>query len=297
VDGATVRVSNALTQGGAGVVRTDGGTIALRSLTVVGGGVEAAADGLIRVEANTALEDVRTAGPIFVENARTLSVRGDGLENNGVITINETAGGSGTYLQAESAVTLSGTGSVILNASSNPDTGVLRSSGGGASIINGVGHTVGGRGRILPPFTNAGTIAPGAPDGGTARLEVRGAWDMQETSTLAFDLAGTEQGVTYDHLATNSAVALDGAFRASFANSYVPPPQTNFEVITATSVTGTFDSVVLPELPMDRGIARLQYTPTAVRVRIPLCPADWNAMDGVNSQDFFDFLNAFFVGC
>src|SRR5690606_15412331 len=77
---------------------------------------------------------------------------------------------------------------------------------------------------------------------------------------------------------------------------FLPAPQTVFEVITATSLTGTFDTVVLPELPLSYGFARLQYTPTSVRVRIPLCPADWNAMDGVNSQDFFDFLTAFFAG-
>ena len=28
-----------------------------------------------------------------------------------------------------------------------------------------------------------------------------------------------------------------------------------------------------------------------------LCPADFNASGVVNSQDYFDFLNAFFAGC
>src|SRR5262249_33605966 len=137
---------------------------------------------------------------------------------------------------------------------------------------------------------------PGALNGGTARLEVQGAWINQGTAHIDIDIGGATQGTSYDHLASTGAVTLAGTLNASLVNKFVPAQAATFDVITAPNITGPFSEVTLQELPLDYGFARVQYTPTVVRIRIPLCRADWNADGVVNSQDFFDFLTDFFSG-
>ena len=104
------------------------------------------------------------------------------------------------------------------------------------------------------------------------------------------------QGDTYDWLHATGTMSVDGTMVVRLAPGYIPPRNTVFTLVSGNTRVGQFSSVTLPTLPATLGYPRVEYTNNAVRVRVPLCPTDWNAMDGINSQDFFDFLNDFFAG-
>jgi hypothetical protein len=290
--------SQPLTQGPEGRLHADGGDITLNLTSITGGTIEAAPGSLVRVDlATSVLTDVTIEGDLRIASAQAVVVRGSGIANNGVITVNETASTIFTAVQFDINGTLGGTGSLLLNANiTNLDSAVLRSSARTASIVNGVTHTVRGRGRIVPPFDNAGGVAPGVHDDGIAIIDVAGDWSNQETAHIDLDIGGTAAGGSHDQVTSQGAVVLAGTLNVRFVNGFVPAPGAALDIMTASSFVGEFGTLNLPELPATMGRARIQYARTAVRLRIPVCPADWNAVYGANSQDFFDFVGDFFKG-
>ena len=102
------------------------------------------------------------------------------------------------------------------------------------------------------------------------RLRVGGAWDQQCQSrertnsgigigTLNFfsglinngniniEIGGITAGIDYDKINVTGTATLGGTLNTSLINSYIPPVgTTEFTIINATAVAGTFATVNLP---------------------------------------------------
>ncbi|OZC02015.1 T9SS type A sorting domain-containing protein [Rubricoccus marinus] len=95
-------------------------------------------------------------------------------------------------------------------------------------------------------FTQSGDTSPGSPDS-TGVLEWRGQpWAPASGATLFASIGGTTAGDDYDQLAVNDAAALAGTLSLSIADGAAPEVGDSYTVLTATSVTGTFDAVDAP---------------------------------------------------
>jgi probable HAF family extracellular repeat protein len=74
------------------------------------------------------------------------------------------------------------------------------------------------------------------------------------------------------------------------------PEIAGFRLVAATGISGdgrvVVGNAINPDGDLEAFIIRLDAAPTP-----PPCRADFNGDHAVNSQDFFDFLAAFFAGC
>lgn len=167
LNGATLRIENiSLTQSGAGVVRASGpgSTVRFNAASVSGGVIESVLSGSCEFTGNSVLQGVTFNGVGSVPNNNELRVDTDTFTNNGVLTINPTAGPNGTYLRIASSRTINGTGSIVLNA----DPGNLNTSyimyGGGSEVLNqSASHTIRGTGNIYVSIENNGTVLADVP--------------------------------------------------------------------------------------------------------------------------------------
>lgn len=91
-----------------------------------------------------------------------------------------------------------------------------------------------------------GTIEPGDRVGS---LRVTGSIEQNSTSSLGFDIAGSDgprttlRGVDYDGLDVGGSIRADGKVVVRFSNGFAPVAGDRFELIKAASHTGDFDSV------------------------------------------------------
>ncbi len=166
VNNALIRASNnatllvsgiSITQAAAAEILADAGAVQFSGATVIGGGVRAINGGLCSITANSRFDGVTASGPLEVNNSTNLQLHAN-LVNNGTITVNPTAGGSGTLLQALSSQNLGGTGEVVLNASTNLDTAYITYSGGGEVLTHAATHTIRGTGNIHVNLLNNGLV-------------------------------------------------------------------------------------------------------------------------------------------
>jgi len=293
VNGGVLQLSSlTVTQDPAASILATNAEVQFAAITLNGGSIGTAGSGLGRVTGSSTFTSVINNGLLNIDDARLLAIS-SGLVNNATITVNPTAGGNGTYIQVNNTYELTGTGQVILNASGNLETAAVYTVGG-AVLTNAPGHTIAGRGRINGNFINNGRIAPGNPTDSTSYIERAGTYTSTPTSVIDIDINGVIQGDSYDHFRSTGAMTLGGTLTVRLAPGYIPPASTAFTVVSAPSISGIYDTVNLPVLPQALGYARIQYLPNAVRILIPLCTTDWNGMDGINSQDLFDFLTDFF---
>jgi fibronectin-binding autotransporter adhesin len=98
-----------------------------------------------------------------------------------------------------------------------------------------------GSGTIAAAVQSSGTISPGASPG---TLSFNGDLTLQNGAQAVFELAGTQPGTQYDHVAVSGNLALNGGLQVSFASGFQSQVQRTdtFDLFTATgTVSGALD--------------------------------------------------------
>jgi hypothetical protein len=171
-------------------------------------------------------------------------------------TGNFTFANAGTYQKTGTGETkieipFTNTGTVLVSAGNLHFDTTFTMSGGVVNVAPGAtaqldlgltvssGKLIGG-GTVQANVTNSGLISAGDTIG---TLTIQGNLTLLGTSVLLVDLAGTGKGTTYDFFSVNGTATLGGNLKLSLSQSfplYSIPAGTQFTVLTATSLTGTF---------------------------------------------------------
>lgn len=151
---------------------------------------------------------------------------------------------------------------------------------GGAIVV--LGGTVGGGGTIGGNLVNsAGTVTPGISPG---ILAVSGDYTQNSSSTLAIELGGTKLGSQHDQLDVSGTATLGGTLAVSLINSFTPTFGQTFEILSASSVSGTFVSESFPSLAGNLAW-RVMYSASNVSLAVVL-RGDFNFDGIVDAADY-----------
>ncbi|MEK1906993.1 MAG: autotransporter domain-containing protein, partial [Pseudomonas sp.] len=219
-------------------------------------------DGTLNLIGNTALGNA----DLNVAAGTSVSVGGlnslDALSGSGALTLAAgstlqvgTGGTSGVYdgsISGAGRLTKVGTGKQVLNGNSTIDGGTTVA--GGSLIIGGAagssaslasdvdvtqGATLGGHGTIIGDISlaNGATLSPGNSIGS---LKVDGDISFASGSTLLIE---ANPDGSFDRVVASGAVALGGADLSVLAGTGTWAPSTQYRIIEAGSLTGTFANV------------------------------------------------------
>lgn len=190
------------------------------------------------------------------------------LENRGTFRVRE--GGivleGRTLRQSQGLISLNTTGLVVRSAANSAANGVVDLRGG---------RLEGGQQIYCGLFTNAAVVAPGLPIG---RLDLQvgthpslSVFHQTSAGRLEIDIAGAEPGVSHDQIQVTGRAVLGGTLQIAAAESYDPPTGTEFTILTARAIEGTFSAVVGDVLPGGKRF-ETDYTPTQVILRVVAAP-------------------------
>lgn len=121
---------------------------------------------------------------------------------------------------------------------------------------------VSGTGTFSGPFEVTSTLTPGEPAGVvSAGVLEFGSLQMAEGSSFIADLAST---TNYDALQADGAVIIspEVTLEVRLASGFAVPELFSFRLMSADSITGTFESIVLPSELQDRWF--VEYTDSEV---------------------------------
>ncbi len=254
-----------------GVLQLEGGTFDSR-----GGGLIHAADGSV---VGLGQDGRILGGTITTEGTGRVATVGNGVDpifagtitNNGQIeldTINAHAD-----LRIDGEVTLTGNGSLTLI---HPAFSRVTSLAGGPAdvLINGLDHTIAGRGPIVVDLVNNGAVMGDSaanqlvlsgkvsgtgslgnvtisgthqPGASPAVVPLTGAYSLTSAARLKMEIGGLTPGSEHDQLDSDGMVALGGVLDIDpfFADGvpYLPAIDDTFTIITADGgITGTFSN-------------------------------------------------------
>ena len=110
----------------------------------------------------------------------------------------------------------------------------------------------------------------------TCTLLVSGNFAQGTNAALNLLLAGVIPGTNFAQLVIESSASIAGELSVSLTNGFVPPPNASFDVLTASSLSGTFATF---SYPSNSFRMQLNYTPTNVAIQVfdinlpPVLPA------------------------
>ncbi len=158
------------------------------------------------------------------------------LNNSGVLNVS-----SGT-LQITAFASGRNSGIIDLAAGATLSTGGISLINGATGIIRGTGTLQLGAGIAL---TNEGIIRPGASPG---TLTIDGNLTLTPASLIDIEIQspGVTAGTHFDVVHVTGAASLGGTLRATLLGGFVPSTSQNFRVLTASSVSGNFASLIPP---------------------------------------------------
>lgn len=298
INTGTIELGNnaTITQSGAGrIFAGDGSSVLLNSTNaaIIGGRIGTEGSGEILVNTSPAILDSVTIDPgskVRVLCSRVLHLAGP-IVNDGILTLDIAGCGSGfAEVRSPAGTTISGSGEIRLTTPNFGTSARLIGDGGpSAPITLGAGQILTGTGTLAGHISTSANIAP-KDAGGTAnpvgQLILSGVTlAMTASSSLDIDIASAG---SFDNLTGSGSVHVDGSLAITFHSPFNPQNNQAFDIITANTVTGTFDTITVS--PTGIGV-RVDVLPDRVRIRA--CRGDVNN-DGI--FDFFDlieFLGAF----
>ena len=162
----------------------------------------------------------------------------------GSLTVLGSGGMSGTLTAANGFLLEEGknlTGQGTVNGEFHNDGHVF---GGGTGVV--FNDLVTGIGTASNVTYNGGF----SPGHSPAEVALSNTANLSASNTLFIELGGLTPGGQFDRLASTGTVNVDGTLDVSFINGFVPANGDSFEIIGASAVNGTFDTVNLPTLPL-----------------------------------------------
>jgi len=113
-----------------------------------------------------------------------------------------------------------------------------------------IDKTLYGEGTIEANLTNAGTVSLG--DDSPGIITIVGDYTQEIDGSLNLKLGGTE-GTQYDQLEVSGSATLGGTLNVTFFDGFTPSAGDSFTLLTCGSHTGTFSTLILPELALGLG--------------------------------------------
>jgi fibronectin-binding autotransporter adhesin len=222
--GGIYAISGTMQYNSTSLVDTNAATI---TLTGAGAKLEnsSAANALGSLASNSA------TGKLTVSSGQVLSDSATALSNAGTVTVASGSkltltGATATYTQTAGSTTVSGT----LTAP------------GGATVSG--GNVFGTGGTWSGNVTNSGgTFNVGAAALTAGKETITGTYTQGTGGSLDIDVGGTTAGTQFDQLTVSGAASLNGTMNLDLINSFVPTIGETFDILNASSVTGTFATV------------------------------------------------------
>jgi hypothetical protein len=231
-------------------------------------------------------------------DCRVITQTGSSIKATGNLTMGDSANTVGVTLGGTLDV---GSHTVTMLDSNFVPLGTLTKLNGGTLItpvqaINGLNDVLSGVGTIQSSLANNGGIIRPGGTGIIGTLTVTGAYTSGVAPTLLGDLEVEIASLaSVDRLACSSTAALDGDLIVKPINGFVPVIGQEFVVLTASSISGSYDNVSLLNVPSTLA-ADVIISATQVRVKIIAnpCPADVTPPGGngaVNVDDLLTVIN------
>ncbi len=142
--------------------------------------------------------------------------------------------------------------------------GTLVSASPGQASITLNGGKLTGKGTITSYLQNGALIDPGTSVPGEGQITIVGNYTQTSTGTLRIDIKGTgSPGTNYDQLVVNGTATLSGTLDIETASGFTPPLGAQFVVVQATTLTGTFATLLHYQLPNNTEYVASYTTTTA----------------------------------
>lgn len=265
LDGGSVTNSGTITWGGGGNWRMGFGA-AISNLA--GGSFEIQGDASMSIGGGDGNGTFTNAGLLRKSNGTgTTSIgggQGPSFSNSGIVDV-----ASGTL---SFQLSFTQTGGVTQLNGGNLGGGILLAFQGGDLL---------GAGTITGSVGNTGaTVRPGGI-GAAGTLSITGDYTQSAGGTLAVELGGTTAGREYDQLSVGATATLDGSLNVAFINGFTPAKGDVFNVVTASSRTGSFSSVT------GAGSLTANYTATQAQLLVAGNTFVWDAGAGAADMSWF----------
>lgn len=165
INGGILRISSCtVTQSSSGEILGDNSTVELSNAVINGGTLDTTGLlGAINVSGTTTLTALTHDGVMNVLPGQALALV-NSFHNDGLVTVNPTATNAATYIRFNNTQSLTGAGTIVLNANAgNIDSSYLYFNGGGEVLTQAATHTIRGTGSIYVNMVNNGSILADAP--------------------------------------------------------------------------------------------------------------------------------------
>lgn len=277
-----------VTQGPSGVLLADGGSIEFNGNPSIAGGTLDTANGgrIYRTSGGTLyLGDTTLAGEFEILPGGVALLTGTSLVNDGTVYVNDTTNTLNGYFQFNTLGTVSGTGRFVLGGGAD-DSQIICS--GGATGTFGPGQTIEGDGQLHGTFFVGGTLSPGLPIG-----DIGGSGSLDLAGSALVDIEAAGDPGAHDRVARSGGVDLGGTLRFRFTGPVPTVFPAVYPVVSASTLTGEFDTLDLPAPVQPGSAVYVGYDATTAYVAFT-CLSDNAPPYGVlDLADVTGFVNAF----
>ncbi|MBC7834920.1 MAG: hypothetical protein H7Y88_07445 [Phycisphaerales bacterium] len=207
------------------------------------------------------------------------------VTNNAAFTINPVASVTAYGIAGDNLFINAGT----LTKHGASDTGFLISSVIVAFSNSGTVNVLNGDLTFnQPTFMNSGDISLVSG----SQISITGGFVQTGTGSITTQIAGATAG-TYGRIIATGPAAIDGDLTASVVGGFTPQRFDRFDIVTGSSLTGTFDNVVLPIAAAANRKWVIVYQPDRAQL-LYTSTADWDNSGTIGSADITAFLSSWF---